>query len=179
MSISPQQTQITFKPLAPEDLPLLYTWFKKTHVSKWWPTPERHEDFFEKFLTRIRTKKCFPFLIFANAIPIGYIQYYHIDKPSERQPDHWLPELPETTIGTDQFIGEEAYLGKGYGTLMIKEFITYLFSTLEPTINMIIVDPQPENIAAIKCYEKIGFTHMGTYKNPWGLAVLMKYTKDR
>lgn len=57
----------------------------------------------------------------------------------------------------------------------IKEFSNYLTHTLQPNITTIIVDPEPTNYAAIKCYEKVGFKSMGTYTTPWGSALLMRY----
>ena len=163
---------ITFRHVTDADLPLLYSWFKKPHVAQWWPVPEENE-FFDKFLEKIRSKTTVPFMVYVDQTPIGYIQYYHIDRSREKT-GSWLPtELPDTTIGTDQFIGEEEYLHQGYGTLFIKEFLKQL-RVLEPTITTVIVDPDPENAAAIRCYEKGGFIRMGIYQAPWGPALLMK-----
>jgi RimJ/RimL family protein N-acetyltransferase len=164
---------INFRRVIQADLPLLYTWFEKPHVAAWWPVPEENE-FFKDFLEKIRSKTTIPLLVYSNQIPIGYLQYYHIDRTREKA-GSWLPtELPVTTIGTDQFIGDENYLGKGYGTLLLKEFIKQLHD-LEPTVTTVIVDPDPENAVAIRCYEKVGFTRMGMYQAPWGPALLMKY----
>lgn len=168
-----RDTKITFRKVTQTDIPLLSRWFRKPHVAAWWPVPETNE-FFENFLARIRSKNTIPFLVYSNQTPIGYIQYYHIDRTIEKA-GSWLPaELPKTTIGTDQFIGEEDYLNKGYGTLFIKEFIKQL-PVWAPEITTIIVDPEPENAAAIRCYEKVGFTRMGIYQAPWGPALLMQY----
>ena len=168
----PPTPPFTFTRVTDNDLPLLYSWFKQPHVSQWWPVPAG-DEFFEKFLARIRSKDTFAFLATLNEAPIGYIQYYYIDRTQEKA-GSWLPELPLTTVGTDQFIGESEYLNKGYGTRMIKDFIVHL-APLEPTITTVIVDPDPTNLAAIRCYEKVGFTPMGTYTAPWGPALLMRY----
>lgn len=87
----------------------------------------------------------------------------------------WLPELPENTVGIDQFIGEVDCIGKGYGTLFIKEFIKHLQAENEGIT--VILDPDPENKAAIPCYEKVGFVTVGEYELPEnrGLVVLMRY----
>jgi RimJ/RimL family protein N-acetyltransferase len=163
---------ITFKPLQKEDLPLLLQWFKEPHVAQWWPVPQKEEDFFAHFLKRIRTKETLPFLVFLNNKPIGYVQYYKLDQRHRS----WLPPLPEETVGTDQFIGEIAYVGKGYGTLMLKQFIQFL-SQQNPSIKIIIVDPDPKNKAAIRCYEKVGFEVMGEFLNNFGdPALVMRYT---
>lgn len=168
-----QTNMIRFKSVTKEDLPLLYTWFKEPHVYKWWPTLEANE-FFEHFLRRIRSKDTFAYIVFADEKAIGYIQYYYIDRASKKS-GAWLPELPKTTVGTDQFIGDPNYLGKGYGTLFIKEFIKYLSNTLEPDITTIIVDPDPNNYVAIKCYEKVGFTSIGIYAVHEEQHLLMRY----
>lgn len=171
----PQQNPLfTFKRVTEVDIPLLASWFKEPHVKEWWPTPAENEDFFNQFLIKIRSKDTFPYLAFMNGIPIGYIQYYYIDRRLEKA-GSWLPELPTTTVGTDQFIGNPQYIGKGYGTQLIKAFISYLTSVLEPSITTIIVDPEPKNIAAIRCYEKVGFYTVGTYETPYGPALLMRY----
>ena len=164
----------TFKRITAEDIPLLYGWFKQPHVSAWWPVPDG-DEFFQHFLKRIRSDNTFAFLCILNNQPLGYIQYYYIDR-TQPKAGSWLPpELPETTVGTDQFIGEPEFIGKGYGTRMIKDFITHFAQELEPEMTTIIVDPDPTNTAAIRCYQKVGFTVMGEYAAPWGQALLMRY----
>ncbi len=162
----------TFKKISENDIPLLINWFNQPHVQRWWPTPEK-EELIEKFLTRIRSKNTFGYIVYLDNHPIGYIQYYYIDY-NEEKTGMWLPKLPENTVGTDQFIGDPDYIGKGYGQRFITAFIKYL-QTIEPNITTIIVDPEPENSIAIKCYEKVGFTKICSLHRPLGDALLMKY----
>ena len=163
----------TFKKLTQDDWPLLLHWFKEPHVEKWWPTPEENE-LMEYFLEKIRSKNTFGFVVFLGEKPIGYIQYYYIDR-SKVESGSLLPPLPdETTVGIDQFIGDPDYLHKGYGTLFIKQFIAEL-PTLESEITTIILDTNPENLAAIRCYEKVGFIRVCTYENQWGTSLVMRY----
>lgn len=170
----PQQKLFTFKRVTQADIPLLASWFKEPHVQEWWPTPEDDEDFFKQFLSKIRSKDTFPYLALLNGTPLGYIQYYYIDRSTEKA-GAWLPELPTTTVGIDQFIGSPHHIGKGYGTQLITAFIAYLTAELEPSVTTIIVDPEPKNVAAIRCYEKVGFRPVGTYKTSYGPALLMRY----
>lgn len=163
----------TFKKIAENDLSLLLPWFKKAHVAKWWPTPEKNE-LIQHFLKRIRSKNTFGYIVYLNNKPLGYIQYYYIDRTNEKD-GAWLPPLPKTTVGIDQFIGDPLSIGKGYGTLFIKEFIDYLHD-IEPDITTIILDPHPENIAAIRCYEKVGFEKIGIFTTAHDKHLLMKYT---
>ena len=163
---------INFKKLTEKDLPLLFAWFKEPHVQQWWPT-FGEDELLSKVLERINSKDTFGYLVFLGDAPIGYIQYYYIDRNNEKA-GSCLPPLPEITIGTDQFIGDPQYIGKGYGTLFIKKFIQEL-KKIEPTMTTIIVDPDPENAAAIRCYEKVGFVSVGIYDVPGGRHLLMRY----
>ena len=160
----------TFKPVEESDLTLLHSWFQKPHIEQWWPVPQDQEDFFNSFLQRIRTKGTYPYLVLCDDLPIGYIQTYPVDITKST----WLPKLSGKIIGTDQFIGESDYLNKGFGTLFIKEFIKFLFGKEGNDIT-IIVDPDPTNVAAIRCYEKVGFKKRGIYEAPWGPALVMSY----
>ena len=161
-----------FEKLEKKHTLLLFAWLDKPHVKKWWPVVEKDEKI-EDFLKRIRSKDTFGYMVKLDEKLIGYIQYYYVDRTNEKT-GSWLPELPKTTIGTDQFIGDSNYLHKGHGTRFIKEFIKYL-STIEPQVSTIIVDPDPTNLAAIRCYEKVGFKKMDVYSAPWGPAFLMRY----
>lgn len=165
------QNNFTFKPVEASDLPLLYAWFKNSHVDLWWPVPTEQEDFFKSFLERIRAGVKKPYIVLLNNLPIGYIQSYSVDKTTHS----WLPKLPseKNVIGIDQFIGEPNYLYKGFGPLFIKKFIDDLI-TKDPNLT-IIVDPDPTNAAAIRCYEKVGFKKLGEFQAPWGPALVMGY----
>ena len=163
----------TFKPVEKNDLPLLYTWFKKTHVELWWPVPDEQEDFFKSFLERIRAGVKKPYIVLLNDLPIGYIQSYSVDKTTHS----WLPKLPSdgNVIGIDQFIGEPDYLYKGFGPLFIKQFVDDLIAK-DPSIT-VVVDPDPTNSVAIRCYEKVGFKQLGVYQAPWGPALVMTHSQ--
>ncbi|MBF0362489.1 MAG: GNAT family N-acetyltransferase [Oligoflexia bacterium] len=165
-------TTFTFKKLSNEDIQLLLSWFKEPHVSEWWPTPDEDEAIIEKFLVRIRSEDTFGFIVSLNDTPIGYIQYYHYDHAVEKAGSWWPSIIPKTSVGSDQFIGDPNYVGKGFGNKFIKEFILYL-KNIEPDVTTLIVDPDPTNKRAIRCYEKVGFKMLGEYHAPWGDACLM------
>ena len=168
-SISPH---FTFKKLTQSDWPLMLKWFKEPHVQQWWPTPEK-DELMGYFLEKIRSKNTFGFIVFLDTTPVGYIQYYYLDRTKDEAGALW-PALPDTTVGIDQFIGDPEYLHKGYGTAFIKQFISELH-TMEPNITTIVLDTNPENKAALKCYEKVGFIPIYRYPHQWGESILMKY----
>lgn len=160
-----------FKPLKEQDLILLCEWLNKPHVKEWWDDHLTDEEIKSKYRKRIGDAVVVPFLVYLNNYPIGFIQYYHANKVG----DGWWPNETEGTVGIDQFIGEENYINRGYGTLMIKAFIKQLFEN--PGIKKIIMDLEPQNTRAKRCYEKSGFKFVKEIMTPDGLAYLLEIHK--
>ncbi len=168
-----ENISFTFKKLTKNDRHLVLGWFKEPHIKKWWPLPK--ENVLNRyFLEMTKSKDTFGFIILLNGKPMGYIQYYIIERQDGAR-GSFLPPLPDsTTLGIDQFIGDSQCLYKGYGTLFIKQFIKEL-KKLKPDLTTIIVDTSPDNYAAIRCYEKIGFFGIHTCDTPDGMSFVMRY----
>ena len=154
---------ITFKPLEEKDMTLFFTWVKKTHIAQWWKS-DTYEKFVEKYRPKIALQSyVFPFIMYINEKPIGYIQYYLADKAD----DGWWSKThgqPAGTVGMDIIIGETNFIGKGFGPMLIKKFIEKIYQ--ETKTSKIIIDPDVTNIAAIRCYEKIGFKRVKEIDSP-------------
>lgn len=164
--------RLCFRNLEETDLNLLVHWMKLPHVAQWWG-PESlmtDIDLKQKYLDYLNLKTVHPFIITLGHQPIGYIQFYGATKADN---NGW--QEPEGSYGVDLFIGETDLLGKGYGTLIVKNFIDFLFTEHHAT--MIIIDPDPENIRAIRCYEKVGFTPIGLRETIEGIHLLMELTR--
>jgi RimJ/RimL family protein N-acetyltransferase len=161
-----------FKPLTPSDLNLLCEWLAKPHVLEWWNDYLTPEEIKEKYGKHIGNDMVYPYIVYLNNQPIAFIQYYWANKVG----DGWWPNEDEHTVGLDQFIGEESYINKGYGTLMLKEFVQLLFQN--PLIKKIITEADPNNLRAKRCYEKVGFLELGTIDTPDGESILMAIYKD-
>jgi RimJ/RimL family protein N-acetyltransferase len=83
----------------------------------------------------------------GRLLPIGYIQIYNLYAFARAKP---LIDLPKSLAAIDLFIGEKEYLGQGFAAEILKQFDYQNFE-------YILVDPDINNIAAIKTYEKAGF----------------------
>jgi aminoglycoside 6'-N-acetyltransferase len=68
--------------------------------------------------------------------------------------------LPDGPAGIDQFIGEAGLLNQGIGTQAIRQFLALLVARHDPP--RIVIDPDPRNRRAIRCYEKVGFRYYET-----------------
>ena len=161
----------TFKPLTTSDLDLLCRWFEKPHVLEWWDDRFTSEEIKEKYGERINDNVVCPHIAYLDDKPIAFIQYYW----ASRVGDGWWPDEDENTVGLDQFIGEEDYINKGFGTQMIKDFIQFLFQN--SLIKKIITEADPKNLRAKRCYEKAGFYETGMIDTPDGKSILMVIVK--
>ncbi len=156
------RSAITFKPLAREHFSLMQKWINTPHVNQWWGNNGewKKSDIAQKYEPRLdgfqlvngQEKPIFGFIIYCALQPIGFIQIYNAyDFPRE---GYELTNLPSSLGAIDFFIGEEAYLHKGLGTVSIIEFIhQYVWKHFDHCF----VDPDSGNKAALKCYQKAGF----------------------
>lgn len=168
-------SQISFKPLTDSDIHQLFIWMHQPEVARWYHETDNWQDFKYKFESKIANpeKNTFSFIVYVNKIAIGYIQYYIADKVG----NGWWPHEKPGTVGIDQFIGNLEYINKGYGTRFISEFIQKIVLT-NSKIKKIIVDVDPENKRAVRCYQKVGFEEQGIIDTPDGKALLMVYKKN-
>jgi aminoglycoside 6'-N-acetyltransferase len=154
---------ITFKPLENSHLPLLLKWLETPHVKAWWDqdihwTPaliqEKYGSYVEGYKIENGLRKpMHAYVICFNNIEIGYIQLYNAhDFP--REDNTSLNELPASLAAFDIFIGEESYVGKGIGSMIMQQFLQ---EKVDPHYEACFVDPDTANTRAIKAYEKVGF----------------------
>lgn len=165
--------RLSFRKLETHDLELLADWIKLPHVAEWWG-PESSlakAAIKQRYHSYICAGTVYPFVIVLGGQPIGYIQFYGATKA-----DHNGWQEPEGSYGVDLFIGEIKSLGLGHGTNIVKQFIDYLF--IEKQAKLIIIDPDPNNLRAIRCYEKAGFTRIGLRETIEGTHLLMELTRD-
>jgi len=147
--------QIKFKQLSSDDVQIMHQWFNLPHVQEYYSLRSWTKDEvlhkLEPYITG--EKPISGFLIKIDDKAIGYIQTYKVfDFPWDNQD---LPnEIIKNSAGIDLFIGDAAFLGKGYGYKIIEQFLA---KNIWPEFNYCIVDPQIDNVPAIRCYEKLGF----------------------
>ena len=147
---------ISFRSLCEGDFLALHNWLKVPHVKEYWYQNESftYEEIHKKYSKRLKEGVVESYIIQKNAVDIGFIQTYIIDEPA--------PFVVKDKIkGIDLYIGEVEYVHKGYGKHIIDEFVkNYIFN--DPSIRFAGIDPEVENLIAIKAYEKSGFKHVNT-----------------
>lgn len=162
-----------FRPLAEQDLPVLFEWLNRVHVAEWWDGPVSFSAVREKYLPRVGSTSVRPHLAYLKGKPVGFIQSYVV---TDQGDGYWVAERDAGAIGIDQFLADADSLGKGLGTEMVGQFVRLQFEN--PEVTKIQTDPVPGNLRAIRCYEKVGFRRLGVVERPDGAALLMVINRD-
>jgi aminoglycoside 6'-N-acetyltransferase len=156
---------ISFRPLAEVDMPLIHAWLNNPEVARWYglgfenqtsPTLEEVAEYYAPRRLGEQPVSCY--IIEVAGRSVGFIQTYRIgDYPEyaralDYDPDAWAIDL---------FIGEDDSRGGGFGTRVISRFVEReVFS--RPGVKTAILAPNPDNARGIRCYEKAGFRHLKT-----------------
>jgi RimJ/RimL family protein N-acetyltransferase len=145
---------LKFRKVTKDDIPLMHIWFNEAHVQKFYSLrPWTEEEVLAKLLPNIEEKKpLFGYIALLDGTPVGYLQYCRVkDFP---WPEQDLDDI-ENGVGLDIFIGEAHWIGRGLGPKIIDAFLKEF---LMPTYHFVVVDPDVDNRASIKMFEKCGFS---------------------
>ena len=160
----------TFRALQASDLPMFHDWLTRPHVAEWWGTPDPAAEVAEYYAASIaETVPHWCFIAELDGAPTGFIQAY--TPPAFHGEGWWLDEHDPNVRSIDQFLANAEQLNQGLGSAMVRAFIAKLFQ--DPSVTRVQTDPAPENLRAVRCYEKAGFRAHGVIETPDGRALLM------
>ena len=142
----PDNQFLVIRKVSNADISAIFAILKKQSVLQWLSidTPESEDDIKKqvKFAQMDWTANLgLSYSIFFMDTLIGAINLYNI---------RWHHARAEIGIWLD-----DAYWGKGYGTLVMKTIIRFAYHELD--LNRIEAHIYPDNIASIKLFEKVGF----------------------
>ncbi len=92
------------------------------------------------------------FAIEVDGSVVGLAQYWEEPDPEYRH------------AGIDLFLGEDAR-GRGLGRDTVRTLAVHLVR--ECGHHRLVIDPAVENVAAIRCYESVGFKRVGVLRRYW------------
>lgn len=145
----PAAERLRFRDAVPGDLQLLQHWDQKPHViaagvdgEEWdWANElGRRLDWRQQLVAEL------------DGRPIGYVE---IIDPALEEEHYWGRDCPPDLRALDIWIGEEADLGRGYGTRMMQLALARCFAP--PQVQAVIIDPLQSNLRAQRFYRRLGF----------------------
>lgn len=151
----PRSAAIRFDPVTEIDYSLLRRRLATPHWREWWGELDVEFGYIVDMVDG--RDGSHPFILSLDGLPVGYIQYWHvgIHQTAEGAKDNlWLMELPAASIGIDLSIGEASLLSRGIGSTVLRAFVRRLRSE---GYSSIIIDPDPQNVRAVRAYRKAGF----------------------
>lgn len=163
-----QSVAMKLRPATPSDLALLQYWDTKPHVVAasgedggfdWEHELPRSPDWRELLIAEVDTR------------PVGMIQI--IDP--QREETHYWGDVEPRLRAIDIWIGEEADLGRGYGTAMMRLALARCFAV--GSVEAVLVDPLATNVRAHRFYERQGFRRVD--RRFFGADDCLVYRLDR
>lgn len=169
---------VNFKMMILNDIPLWEKWITIPHVKEVWFIEgyETSDYIYQKIQGNGHT---YPFIIYVDDQPIGYIQYcdLYAYRTLTSNPKGLFTKENEGAFCIDLFIAESNFLNKGYGTQIVKEFTKKL--TDEFCAKKILIDPASSNKRAIHCYEKAGFKFVKNAHDGVTECAIMQFIIDK
>ena len=164
--------RIRFEPLREDDLPMLVEWFARPHVLRWWHWTPDAAELREEYLAEPSDVR--GFIASEGQRPFGFVQSYVVMGAGG---GWWPDETDPGARGIDQFLADEADLGRGLGRAMVRAFVEdVLFA--DPVVTQVQIDPEPSNERAIRAYAAAGFVAEREVDTPDGRALLMRRRRE-
>lgn len=141
---------------------MVMRWVSEPRTAQWF-TDANYDAELADHLTDVRIDQ---WIVLLAGHPLAYLQDYRIDGWD----GHPLGDLPKGARGIDTLIGSEAEMGKGIGPRYLAQHCQALFGRGVPALG---IDPHPDNHAAIRAYEKVGFQAGDRITSQWGAVRVM------
>jgi len=110
----------------------------------------------------------------VNEIPIGFVQ---VIDPLQEETHYWGSCEPNLRA-IDIWIGRREYLGKGYGTEMMKQVLRdYCFA--DPSVEAVLIDPMESNKRVHVFYQRLEFEEEGIRMFGPDVCRIHRLTRDK
>jgi RimJ/RimL family protein N-acetyltransferase len=155
IAMDDRESRITFRRLTRDDFPQMLEWLGDPDVSPWYTAEELSPEGMEREFGEIidGTDPVDSYIVVIDGIEAGYIQSYRLGD----HPEYLTQlDLEPDNVSSDLFIGHPGYRNHGWGTPLLRAFLTQkIFGEFRATRASIM--PNPNNARAIRVYERVGF----------------------
>jgi aminoglycoside 6'-N-acetyltransferase len=149
--------ELSWRPLAAEDLPMLAEWLREPEVARWWNHDSSAFGVERDFGPSVRGEEPGEDLVvLLDGRPVGLLQRSVIaDYPEELDEFATLVEVPEGAVELDYLIGDPTLRGRGLGARMIAAAVADTWQT-RPATSAVLVSVVAANVASWRALEKAG-----------------------
>jgi aminoglycoside 6'-N-acetyltransferase len=128
------------------DAPALLAILREPSVARWWGIDEPHDDLAAKLAGETEEVQL---VIEVDGAVAGGIEYWEEPEPQYRH------------ANVDVYLGT-AYQSRGLGGEAVGLVVDFLLH--ERGHHRLTIDPAVANVAAVRCYEKVGFRAVGVMR---------------
>jgi aminoglycoside 6'-N-acetyltransferase len=174
---TPREDRMSFRPLERTDLQLILRWLNTPAVQAWWDDrPTSIDELEGKHVPRIDgSERIYGYIAAYEGEPFGFLQWYRL----ATEPEHVAVGLVDPRAAAiDLYIGEERFLHRGFGPVMIRAFLRAVVFA-EPDVTACAIDPVVGNTRAIAAYRKVGFRDIAVKYSSYEKADSLVMALDR
>ena len=136
----------SFRPLTPDDLPLMRRWLQMPHVRAWWGDVDRNLKLMQQDMDN---KAINMQVVELSGMPFAYLHHHDVQAFA-------MPQFAELAYGTralNTFVGEPDYLGQGHAA----GYVGACVEDLRTRYPMAAAAPNSTDARQINIYTKAGF----------------------
>jgi len=151
---------ISFRPLAHDDLALLFEWVHREHVKPWWRPEETFDEFAREYVDAVEGRDPTDvYVIELDGRSIGAIQTYVVADHPEWEA---LLQVGPGVAGVDLLIGEAELAGRGLGPQILRAFLhEVVFARAD--VHACVAGVEPANERSLRAFAKAGFHPVRDY----------------
>ena len=162
--------EITFVKATIAHKEIIFSWLAEPHIQEFWDNTQAHKDDILDFMAGRKSPsnycggKYVYWIALASDQP--YAMLMTIQETSQDDIGELkLSHLSKTgnTYGLDYMIGNAEYIGQGYGSKTLIEFVDFFRNTFDKRADTFLIDPASDNPRAKQAYEKAGFKHVADF----------------
>jgi aminoglycoside 6'-N-acetyltransferase len=164
--------EITFQPLTREDFPMMTDWLAQPHVREFYQkSPVTLADVANEYGATMRgDEPGLSHIAFHEGRPFAYLQCYR----NADYPDWGKLIGTVEGISIDLFIGEPAFMGKGYGHAMLRAYLQTAFAYFADESHAFVAH-ELANERAQRCSRAVGFQPLRRFfENGFELILMAK-----
>jgi RimJ/RimL family protein N-acetyltransferase len=157
--------QLSFRPLTEADVPRLWAWFDAPHARRWFARERTAASIVEEFMGYLAgSEPIHNYIVMYAGRDIGLVQWTRLGNFSLQMNGYEVTD-PDV-VNVDILIGDAGHVRRGLGAPLVRRFLDEIVFAADPRFQTCLIDPERENSAAIRAYEKAGFTFVRTVIDP-------------